>query len=212
MCSGGVPRATQVVWMGVCDGVAGVPSQGLVCGVPVAVVVGGGGCMSVAVGGDDSGGGQSRLGETQGSAYRGIRTSASSPDPRDQVQAAHLMMVMMMQEGPQGRRGGRTGPQRSTMAFPFETGWGLHQSLVASRGRAAHQLLPSVPMGSLALHSAPLFVLIVSSFFSLFPAFTPGLSLELLRSLAFSAPFSPHLEASCSQKLGEPWRLGFPVC
>ena len=51
VCSGGVPCATQVVWMGVCDGVAGVPSQGLVCGVPVAVVVGSGGCMSVAVGG-----------------------------------------------------------------------------------------------------------------------------------------------------------------
>ena len=154
-------------------------------------------------------GGQSRLGETQGSAYRGIRTSASSPDPRDQ--AAHLMMVMMMQEGPQGRRGGRTDPQRSTMAFPFETGWGLHQSLVASRGRAAHQLLPSVPRGSLALHSAPLFVPIVSSFFSLsVSCLHPRPILRAAEKSCIFCPFLPSSGSFLFSEAGRALEVGVP--
>lgn len=70
VCSGGVPCATQVVWMRVCDGVAGVPSQGLVCGVPVAVVVGGGGVYVCG-----SGGVMIVVGGSPGlGKHRGVRT------------------------------------------------------------------------------------------------------------------------------------------
>lgn len=65
-------RVAQVVWKRVCDGVAGVLCQGLVCG------------MMLAAGGAGEGGDseceQFRLRERQRGTHSGIRTSASGLD------------------------------------------------------------------------------------------------------------------------------------